>query len=238
MDMSKFCSQCGAAISETAKFCPSCGAVIDSVASSQNTSMHSENSSTSESIHETATTPKYEVAQTGSIDGNGYIKDKGIKELFFKKKGRLNRKRYILRCLTLSLIFFIALLLITTNVQGLMITGNLLFIGTLIPYIMLSIRRCHDLNHSGYFFLLCAIPIGNVIIPLMLWLKKGTSGPNNYGPDPLGTIMQINRDSYKSPGSEIKKATKKTGICPFCQAVVPVKTKNCPLCQRNIKGMI
>lgn len=62
-----------------------------------------------------------------------------------------------------------------------------------IPSLAVGIRRWHDLDQSGWMFLLflClgAIPyfgslvnIGNII-----WFCfRGTSGPNKYGEDPLG----------------------------------------------------
>ena len=53
-----------------------------------------------------------------------------------------------------------------------------------LPNVAVSMRRLHDINRTGYWVLLIATIIG--IIPLLYWaLQPGTSGDNDYGPDPL-----------------------------------------------------
>lgn len=61
-----------------------------------------------------------------------------------------------------------------------------------LPGIMLSIRRFHDLGHSGWFvfaFIMAgALPIFGTLanIANLIWFSlPGTSGPNKYGQDPL-----------------------------------------------------
>jgi uncharacterized membrane protein YhaH (DUF805 family) len=55
---------------------------------------------------------------------------------------------------------------------------------TLLPGISLSIRRLHDIDRTGWWFLLTFTIIGDVL--LIVWACiKGTSGANRYGPDPL-----------------------------------------------------
>ncbi len=51
--------------------------------------------------------------------------------------------------------------------------------------IMLSIRRLHDLNKSGWFLLLSLVPLVNIIFAFYMWLAPGTNGWNDYGEDPL-----------------------------------------------------
>jgi uncharacterized membrane protein YhaH (DUF805 family) len=51
------------------------------------------------------------------------------------------------------------------------------YLGTLIPYLAVAIRRMHDQDKSGWFIL---IPIYNLILLFM----DGTKGPNRFGPDP------------------------------------------------------
>jgi uncharacterized membrane protein YhaH (DUF805 family) len=46
------------------------------------------------------------------------------------------------------------------------------------------IRRLHDINLSGYFYLMQFIPLIGMAIFLLLMLIKGTEGPNRYGPNP------------------------------------------------------
>lgn len=52
-------------------------------------------------------------------------------------------------------------------------------LGVLIPSLAVAVRRMHDVNKSGWFIL---IPIYNLILAC----TDGTSGDNEYGPDPKG----------------------------------------------------
>lgn len=56
----------------------------------------------------------------------------------------------------------------------------------LIPSIAVTVRRFHDQDKSGWFYLLSFIPyIGGLIVFVFMCLE-GTKGPNRFGPDPLG----------------------------------------------------
>ena len=63
------------------------------------------------------------------------------------------------------------------NIMGQGVLNSLLGIGTLLPTISVGVRRMHDCNKSGWFYL---IPIYNIV----LCCTKGTDGSNNYGSDP------------------------------------------------------
>jgi uncharacterized membrane protein YhaH (DUF805 family) len=55
---------------------------------------------------------------------------------------------------------------------------------TFIPTLAVTIRRLHDTNKSGWFYLLNFVPLVGPIILLVFYLTEGTRGPNEYGPDP------------------------------------------------------
>ena len=55
-----------------------------------------------------------------------------------------------------------------------------------LPTLAVSIRRLHDLDHSGWWFLLIFIPLIGGIWLLVWFCMRGTVGPNRFGPDPLG----------------------------------------------------
>lgn len=108
--------------------------------------------------------------------------DTTIKEKYFNYKGRLNRKRYFFRTLIAGFILgFVAGFLAVISP----ILAAPVWILSAAAGIMLGIRRCHDLNKSGWFYLLIFIPIVNIFIALYLLFAMGTIGPNQYGPDPL-----------------------------------------------------
>ena len=52
-------------------------------------------------------------------------------------------------------------------------------LGSLIPFIALAARRMHDSDKSGWFQL---IPFYSLYLAII----KGTTGPNRFGPDPVG----------------------------------------------------
>ena len=69
-------------------------------------------------------------------------------------------------------------------------TGNhnvlvVYWLGVFIPNLAVTVRRHHDGNRSGWWILLGLIPLIGPLILLFLYIKKGTDGPNEYGPDPL-----------------------------------------------------
>ena len=75
--------------------------------------------------------------------------------------------------------------------MGLGALGGLWGLGTLIPNIALTVRRLHDRDMSGWWYLgfivLALIPLINfiaIIGYLVLMCLEGTKGPNRFGDDP------------------------------------------------------
>jgi uncharacterized membrane protein YhaH (DUF805 family) len=64
---------------------------------------------------------------------------------------------------------------------------SLVSLGLFIPGLAVSIRRLHDLDRTGWWFLLVFTIIGAIV--LLVWNgMRGTIGPNRFGPDPLGGV--------------------------------------------------
>lgn len=101
---------------------------------------------------------------------------------YFSYTGRLNRLRYFLRILVV---------MILASVLGTLLAQITLYLAypvsaiATVSAVMLGIRRCHDLNRSGWFYLLMFIPIIDFFVALYLLFAAGTPGPNQYGADPL-----------------------------------------------------
>lgn len=54
----------------------------------------------------------------------------------------------------------------------------------MLPGIAVSVRRLHDMDHTGWWLLILLTGIGGLV--LLIWFCfKGTEGPNRFGPDPL-----------------------------------------------------
>ena len=112
--------------------------------------------------------------------------------------GRSRRKEYWM----FQLLFWLVILAITflfgvvdstnsTNSAAEFITGiggvfvALFFLGSLIPMIAVTVRRLHDQNKSGWYYLLGLIPYIGGLIMLFFMCTRGTDGANQYGPDPF-----------------------------------------------------
>lgn len=54
-----------------------------------------------------------------------------------------------------------------------------------LPTLALTIRRLHDTNRSGWWYLLYFTIIGAIVL-LVWYCMRGTVGENKFGPDPLG----------------------------------------------------
>lgn len=60
----------------------------------------------------------------------------------------------------------------------------LYILGVFVPGLAVTVRRLHDLNKSGWYFLLVLIPLIGGIWFLVLLSSEGTRGNNSYGLDP------------------------------------------------------
>ena len=54
-----------------------------------------------------------------------------------------------------------------------------------LPSLAVSIRRLHDLDKSGWWFLLWLVPVVGWITMIYWACVSGTQGANRLGPDPL-----------------------------------------------------
>lgn len=155
---------------------------------------------------------------------------------FFGVRGRLNRKPHFLRKVVLFVINLIVSFVLMAilglwgqrtglneiTVQNLtggmriaLVVAAIIFIITTVSWITLSIRRLHDLNHSGWWVLLNFVTVVNGFtdanwlrgIALLIWLAfnlyilfvKGTAGTNDFGDDPLMETIMIDSRNHAVP---------------------------------------
>jgi uncharacterized membrane protein YhaH (DUF805 family) len=52
----------------------------------------------------------------------------------------------------------------------------------LVLYLILAIRRFHDIDASGWWSVALVVPIANLVAALILLFKAGDPGPNRFGP--------------------------------------------------------
>ena len=71
------------------------------------------------------------------------------------------------------------------GLAGINFLGALFALATLAPVVALVARRLHDTGRSGWWQLLSLIPVVGTIAVIILLLRPGEAGTNQYGPSPL-----------------------------------------------------
>lgn len=118
----------------------------------------------------------------------------------FSFDGRIRRIEYFLSALISSAVGGIVWVVALGSVFAGIATGGsvgaaggsvfAILIG-IVAYVALAwfglaqgVKRLHDVDKSGWFILLCLIPIVGFIFALYMLFADGTVGPNQFGPDP------------------------------------------------------
>ena len=117
---------------------------------------------------------------------------KAILKNYANFNGRARRAEYwytaLFNFILIIPFYCIAIWGITSKSTTITILGSLLYIvvalGTLIPGLAVSVRRLHDLNKSGWNYLIGLIPFIGGIILLVWFFTDGNRFVNNYGDDP------------------------------------------------------
>ncbi len=100
--------------------------------------------------------------------------------------GRARRKEYwMFQLVNVIVICLLALLDASTGFRsmglGLILLGYCL--ATIIPGLAVLVRRLHDINRSGWWWLISLVPFGGVVLLIFACIDSDP-GPNQYGPNP------------------------------------------------------
>ena len=98
--------------------------------------------------------------------------------------GRARRMEYWMFILTN---FFVALAIFLVEVF--VLGGGGMFYGVyslavIIPSLAVTIRRLHDTDRTGWWFLIVFVPVIGQIVLLVFMFLDGTAGENQYGQSP------------------------------------------------------
>jgi len=124
------------------------------------------------------------------------------KYLLTSFEGRINRKPYWLAALAVGVVFMVLFYLIgalfgtftPTDAPGNYgmqfspigwVLIGIVYIAVIWFGLALAIKRLHDRNRSGWFYLLMLVPLVNIWIAIEILFLRGTEGPNRFGQDPL-----------------------------------------------------
>ena len=98
--------------------------------------------------------------------------------------GRAQRSAYWWWTLFEVLVLIVASLLDNVIFGAPSVLYGISGLALLLPTLSVAARRLHDIDRTGWWLLLYLTGIGGILI--FIWsLMKGTTGANQYGPDPL-----------------------------------------------------
>jgi len=67
--------------------------------------------------------------------------------------------------------------------SGMGLLSGIYALAMAIPSLSISVRRLHDTDRTGWWFLLILLPLIGIIVLMVFWAKDRTPGENRYGPD-------------------------------------------------------
>lgn len=101
--------------------------------------------------------------------------------------GRACRKEYWMFFLfNLIIIFCLSFIegLLGISSSGYGILSSLYSFAILLPCVGVTIRRLHDTNRSGWWWLISFVPLIGAIILIVFMVQDSQEGANQYGPNP------------------------------------------------------
>jgi uncharacterized membrane protein YhaH (DUF805 family) len=123
-----------------------------------------------------------------NFDGKSAVGDfkKGLDSLDFKSfyttnTGRINRQPYLFYFVIPAIVANIVLGIIAFFVPFVAYLSYLVVLAGICP----GVKRLHDLNYTGWLYLLTLLPVIGLILIIILCAKPGIVGANQFGEDPL-----------------------------------------------------
>ncbi len=181
------CPKCGQAQARAAA-CRACGIIIEKFLERQ--AQGAAEAAPAAPSKDLLVTP-YAPPQAAVAEGLAEFCDLQV----FTTRGRIGRLRYLAWSLALLLA---GLPLLALAGMGLAFSpplgGVLLALvigGMLLASVQFGVKRLHDLNWSGWLWLLNLVPMVNGVFALLLLVVPGTSGANRYGPPPPPNSVSV-----------------------------------------------
>jgi uncharacterized membrane protein YhaH (DUF805 family) len=99
-------------------------------------------------------------------------------------QGRAPRSEYWWWALFVFIVYIVVIVLgmmLMSDSAVPLIIASLFMVGIILPSIAVSVRRLHDTDHSGWWFLIQLVPAIGGIWFLYFMVISGTPGPNRFG---------------------------------------------------------
>ena len=113
----------------------------------------------------------------------------GVYKKYAVFSGRARRKEYWFFSLFLAITY--VLLMIVDGITGTLdpmsdlgLFSGIYVLGSILPSIAVSVRRLHDTDRSGWWFLISLIPLIGGIVLLVFLCLDSSPGQNRFGANP------------------------------------------------------
>jgi uncharacterized membrane protein YhaH (DUF805 family) len=99
--------------------------------------------------------------------------------------GRARRQEYWMFTLLFLLVYVVlAGLGASADSPALVVVAFVVSVASLLPSVAVTVRRLHDTDHSGWWFLIGFIPFVGTVVMLIFLCTESEPGENRYGPCP------------------------------------------------------
>lgn len=121
-----------------------------------------------------------------ALMGNVVVEEHGLGEVnFFSPGSRINRLRYWAH-ITLCFYALFACIAVAGGVYTISSTlayviGGVAYLGFAVFSVIVGIQRLHDIDKSGWLWLLNFIPLVNLYVVVLVIFFPGTPGANRFG---------------------------------------------------------
>ena len=104
---------------------------------------------------------------------------------YAKFTGRARRKEYWMFVLFNTIILIVLSIIDAMIGTSIGVLSSIYMLAVLVPSIAVGVRRLHDIDKSGWWMLIAAVPLlGLVLFVFLMFDSK--PGPNRFGPNPKG----------------------------------------------------
>lgn len=174
------CPNCTSIIDLDLKKCPHCSANFENAAWSIKPLPAGQAADLSNRAHPGSTAP---VATSEQRSPGSSTNEPILPEIpLFSIQGRRNRLSYLGVLLATSIVSAIGFAFIQSDAP---VIGILIVIPMFLFTATAAIQRLHDLELSGWYYLVFFIPLINIFLGIYTLFGPGTTGPNQFGRDPL-----------------------------------------------------
>ncbi|MBR1692373.1 MAG: DUF805 domain-containing protein [Lachnospiraceae bacterium] len=106
----------------------------------------------------------------------------GVLKNYVGFSGRARRREYWMFVLANAIITMILGFIVrATHITAI---STIYSLAILLPSLAVAVRRLHDMGKSGWWYLICLVPVAGIFILIYFLCQDSQEGTNEYGPNP------------------------------------------------------